>query len=73
MEQVEIDAEIEASVAETAVLQTFSDQDEIESYFEKQKTKATTVIPDAKITESMMENKKRAGHKIKDWKCSKCN
>lgn len=52
MEQVEMDAEIEASDAELAILQAFSDQDGMKSYFKKQNPKERRDIPDAKFEKS---------------------
>ncbi|XP_062417298.1 uncharacterized protein LOC134126995 [Pungitius pungitius] len=58
LEEVEMDAEIEASDAELAVLQTFSDQDGMESYFEKQKSKESPDISEAKFENlRLMSNK----------------
>lgn len=59
LEQVEMDAEIEASDAELAVLQTFSDQDGMESYIEKQKSKESPNVSEAKFEKStrLMSNK----------------
>ncbi len=57
---MENDTELAASGAELTILQAFSAQDGMESYFEKQRPKEiTVVIPDAKLKESTtsMENK----------------
>lgn len=59
MEQMELNAEIEATGAEVSVLQTFSaEQDEMESYFEKHQPKQTVDL-DARFKDSTRKKKKK--------------